>query len=50
MGLNENSVTWVHKECGGLIDFDSFGNMKCLKCNSIIKCTKLIEARRELNE
>lgn len=36
-------VTFMHKNCGGIIDFDSMGNYKCLKCGLVSKDQNLIE-------
>lgn len=39
----EKEETFVHKDCGGIIDFDSMGNYKCLKCGFVSKDDQFIE-------
>lgn len=39
----EKDQTFVHKNCGGIIDFDSMGNYKCLKCGFVSKDEQFIE-------
>ena len=34
---------FVHKDCGGYLDFDSFGNFRCRKCLFVSKNKDFIE-------
>ena len=40
---------FIHKDCGGIISFDSFGNWKCTKCLTVSKDKTQIETEGENN-
>ena len=40
-------ATFIHRDCGGELDFDSFGSWLCKKCGKISKSRSQIDIREQ---
>jgi len=38
----------IHKDCEGMVEFDSFGNYKCKKCDFVGKDKRYLEVIKEI--